>query len=142
MRALSDSNALVRTAAGHSIGSLKAEAAPAMPRLIEMLSDNDVYVRRAAVFALGEIGPPAAAALGTVRAVARGDSNEVVSEARAATARIEGRPLPDSPPAGANQACDMRGQQKRAGVLRSGSAVGCLPDIVQAHRRLSRSARI
>ena len=99
MRALADSDAVVRAAAAYSLGALKAEAAPAIPRLIELLSDSDVYVRRAAVFALGEIGPPAAASLGKLREVARTDSNEVVgSEALGAAARIEGRPIPDSPP--------------------------------------------
>lgn len=99
MRALSDSEPSVRTAAAYSIGSLKAEAAPAIPRLIELLSDRDVYVRRAAVFALGEIGAPAATSLGKLRDVARNDSNAVVrGEALDAAARIEGRPIPDSPP--------------------------------------------
>jgi HEAT repeat protein len=87
----------VRAAAAYSIGALKAEAAPAIPRLIVLLSDSDVYIRRAAVFALGEIGPPGAASLGKLREIARTDSNEVVgSEALGAAARIEGRPILDS----------------------------------------------
>ena len=97
MRALSDSEAVVRTAAAYSIGSLKAEAAPAIPQLVELLSDRNPGARRAAVFALGEIGPPAAASLGKLREIASTDSNDVVrSEALGATARIEGRPIPDS----------------------------------------------
>jgi hypothetical protein len=60
---LDDNRADVRTWAALRLGGLRAEAAPAVPALIQALGDEDEAVRYRAACALGEVGPGAKAAV-------------------------------------------------------------------------------
>lgn len=53
---LRDPNVETRLAAARSLGEMKADAAPAVPALIEAMQDVDVEMRRLCCQALGEIG--------------------------------------------------------------------------------------
>ncbi len=62
IKALKDVDGSARLEACRELGKLKAEAAPAVPALVEALKDADPEVRAAAAEALGAVGPAAKSA--------------------------------------------------------------------------------
>lgn len=60
---LQDANPLVRVQAGFALGTLRENALPALPILVEMLKFGDIQDRKLAAITLGQIGPAASQAV-------------------------------------------------------------------------------
>ena len=67
VRAVDDSDALVRAWSAQAMGGLGAKAAAAVPRLARLLDRGDPSAKYSAIMALGFIGPAASPALPTLR---------------------------------------------------------------------------
>lgn len=89
--ALRDSVSSVRMAAAYSLGTLGASAIPALPELRVALKDANAFVRAGAAFAIGGIGPQARSVIPDLRRLFADPSKEVVSQATAAVASLEGK---------------------------------------------------
>lgn len=76
----------------NALGQLRGVAAPAVPRLIALLSDSHIEIREAAAEALGNIGAPAVAAVPALSATLRDCCHDV----RAAAADALGRMGPSA----------------------------------------------
>ncbi|MEQ8786334.1 MAG: HEAT repeat domain-containing protein [Pirellulaceae bacterium] len=76
-------NADARSKAVQELGDLGEEAAPAAPRLTELLSDENSSVRFYAARSLGQIGPPAAPATDKLLELVRSKDNASLVAARA-----------------------------------------------------------
>lgn len=89
--ALRDSASSVRMAAAYALASLGSGAIPAVAELRNALKDPDPTVRKGAAFAIGTIGPAASVAIPDLTRLYADSSREVVAEARAAVAVLEGK---------------------------------------------------
>src|SRR5262249_33009621 len=76
------------------LADLGAEARPAVPALVQVLSDQSPVVRRWAIFALGEVGPTAPAAIPALIESFAVDDVRTRSVASAALAKMGPRALP------------------------------------------------
>lgn len=76
---LQGSDPVVRVHAAFAIGSLGADAAPALAALVELLRFGDAQERKLALTTLGLIGPAAVRALPVVREAADYDDDETVA---------------------------------------------------------------
>jgi hypothetical protein len=85
--ALSDPD--VRGWAAQAVGNIGANAAAAVPALIELLKSTDVGTRNSACIALGQIGPSARAALPALRVTVSDTNPATRSFAARAIQRIE-----------------------------------------------------
>ena len=89
IRALKDSDELVRARSAHAIGSIGAGAVTAVPALIELLKNTDEGSRIGACIALRGIGRPAAHALPALRHALEDRSTDVREFAQRAIEAIE-----------------------------------------------------
>jgi HEAT repeat protein len=80
----------IQAQVAEALGSLGAEAAPAVPMLIAAARDKDADVRENAIFALGLIGPKVEGVLPVVRAALADPDVSVRSRASSALAAIDG----------------------------------------------------
>jgi HEAT repeat protein len=90
IEAVKDHDRFVRAAAVGAIGAFGKESPLAQAALINSLNDDVVEVRLAAIEELGRMGPPAKAALPTLREARKNDNRLVVRQAaEEAIKRIE-----------------------------------------------------
>jgi HEAT repeat protein len=89
IRALDDSDELVRARSAHAIGAIGPGAEAALPALLELLKNRDEGSRIGACIAFKGIGPPAASALPALRRALGDRSTDVREFAQRAIDAIE-----------------------------------------------------
>ena len=86
---LSDDIDATRIAAAKSLGGAKADAVPAIPHLVLLLTDKNVNVAAAAASSLGEMGPSAGSAVNALKLAQK--NAQIRYETTYALKKIRGR---------------------------------------------------